>query len=407
MSFSKIKLYRNKIVIYYKKGDSFLRYDTGVRINNKTDFSERNGGVKERVGKSDEINKRIRNLHKKIDTIIERRIDDPSITIDYNYVHSELLKGKKHKGDQLLSYYEGFYNHKKEEFSGERKSISSLKDYKSLENALLDYQDNLKSPIFVKDVDYDFSLSFSTFLQKKRKPKERTTGGLNPNTLKKRMILYYSFLKYVSEITEYQFPPKTFEVELSTIKPYIEILTKEEVLFLKDYELTDKIEEKVRDIFIFSCMTGLRWSDLITLNKTQVYQSKETYYIKKENVKTNKEIIVPLNSTSYEILKKYNYNLKYLTNQQFNRILKNIVEKTGKFNKKVDKINKYTGKKHKRWELISIHKGRHTFISNLIKSRTPVNEIMKYTGHTKLETLMEYINTHTPITTSYVNELET
>lgn len=406
MSLSMVKLYRNKIVIYYKKDDSFLRYDTGVKVNNKTDFSERNGGVKERVNKSQEINKRIRNLHKKIEAIIERRIEDPTITIDHKYIQSELLKGKKHKGDRLLSYYEDFYNHKKEEFSGELKSLSSLKDYKSLENALLDYQDNLKSPIFIKDIDYDFSLSLSNFLQKKRKPTERTLGGLNPNTLKKRMILYYSFLKYITSITEYKFPENTCDVELTNIKPYIEILTKDEVLFLKDYELSDKIEQNVRDIFIFACMTGLRWSDLNTLNKTQVYQSSGTHYIKKINVKTKKEIIVPLNSTSYKILKKYNYTLKYLTNQQFNRILKNIVEKTGKFNKKVDKINKDTGKKYKRWELISIHKGRHTFISNLIKSRTPVNEIMKYTGHTKLETLMEYINTHTPITTSYVNELE-
>jgi integrase len=369
MSLSKIKLYRNKIVIYYKKGDSFLRYDTGVRINNKTDFSERNGGVKERVNKSDEINKRIRNLHKKIETIIENRIDNPSLIINHKYIQSELLKSTKHKGDKLLSYYQGFFDLKKKEFSGDTKSLASLKDYTSLKNALLGFQDQLNKPILVKDVDYNLSLSLTSFLRKKRKQGKRTCGGLNPNTLKKRMILYYSFLRYVSEITEYQFPPKTFEVELSTIKPYIEILTKEEVLFLKDYELTDKIEEKVRDIFIFSCMTGLRWSDLITLNKTQVYQSKETYYIKKENVKTNKEIIVPLNSTSYEILKKYNYNLKYLTNQQFNRILKEIVEKTGRFNRKVDKINKDTGKKHKRWELISIHKGRHTFISNLIKSR--------------------------------------
>lgn len=186
----------------------------------------------------------------------------------------------------------------------------------------------------------------------------------------------------------------------------MEYLTKEEVLFLKDYPLENEIEKKVRDIFIFSCMTGLRWSDIEILNKTHIYQTSKLKYIKKENKKTGEDIIIPLNMTSVQILKRYDFNLKHLTNQQFNRILKNIVGNTGKFNKKVDKINKDTGKKYKRWELISIHKGRHTFISNLIKSRTPVNEIMKYTGHTKLETLMEYINTHTPITTSYVNELE-
>lgn len=190
------------------------------------------------------------------------------------------------------------------------------------------------------------------------------------------------------------------------MKGYMEYLTKEEVLFLKDYPLENEIEKKVRDIFIFSCMTGLRWSDIEILNKTHIYQTSKLKYIKKENKKTGEDIIIPLNMTSVQILKRYDFNLKHLTNQQFNRILKNIVGNTGKFNKKVDKINKDTGKKYKRWELISIHKGRHTFISNLIKSRTPVNEIMKYTGHTKLETLMEYINTHTPITTSYVNELE-
>jgi integrase len=45
-----------------------------------------------------------------------------------------------------------------------------------------------------------------------------------------------------------------------------------------------------------------------------------------------------------------------------------------------------------------MHKGRDSFITNLVDS-TPLNTLMKYTGHSKLSTLQGYIDTNREVET--------
>ena len=106
-----------------------------------------------------------------------------------------------------------------------------------------------------------------------------------------------------------------------------------------------------------------------------------------------------------EFLKTMDYKLDFMTNQKFNEGLKEICEGSGLFND-LTRSEDDEGELVPRWKMISIHKGRHTFISNLVKLTVPINEIMKYTGHKKLETLMKYINTQTPMTNEYVKKLD-
>jgi integrase len=79
-----------------------------------------------------------------------------------------------------------------------------------------------------------------------------------------------------------------------------------------------------------------------------------------------------------------------LTNPAFNRILKEFLKSTGLFNDET----KFKEDKNRlqRWEIISIHRGRDTFITMLIEENVPLNVIMKYTGHKHLSTLERYID---------------
>ena len=60
-----------------------------------------------------------------------------------------------------------------------------------------------------------------------------------------------------------------------------------------------------------------------------------------------------------------------------------------------------TGRQLKRYELLSMHRGRDTFITNLINI-VPLHELMSYTSHEKLSTLQKYIDYTRDINPEYV-----
>jgi integrase len=79
-----------------------------------------------------------------------------------------------------------------------------------------------------------------------------------------------------------------------------------------------------------------------------------------------------------------------MSNPAFNRTLKLFLQSTGLFNDET-KFKEGVRRLH-RWEIISIHRGRDTFITMLIEENVPLNVIMKYTGHKQLSTLEKYID---------------
>jgi integrase len=192
-----------------------------------------------------------------------------------------------------------------------------------------------------------------------------------------------SFVVFPVEIEKFSKQIKSPEVIKSS-------LTKSEVLAI--YQLQPKSDsyEIVRDIFVFSCLTGIRWSDLITLNKQDIKEHSQGLIITKKAEKTDSEFSVFLNKISKTIIEKYDYNFNRMTNPAFNRILKEFLKSTELFN---DESKFKDGiRRLKRWEIISIHRGRDTFITMLIEENVPLNVIMKYTGHKKLSTLEKYID---------------
>ena len=89
------------------------------------------------------------------------------------------------------------------------------------------------------------------------------------------------------------------------------------------------------------------------------------------------------------------------SNQSFNENLKIVCKESGLFNEITRIKNKETQTYMFKYETITGHKGRDTFITNLIEN-TPINEIMKYTGHTKVSTLMKYVDKSRKVNSNYV-----
>ncbi len=155
--------------------------------------------------------------------------------------------------------------------------------------------------------------------------------------------------------------------------------------------------EKVRDLFCFCAFTGLRYSDMAQLKRTDI--RKDHFKIVTE--KTNCSLSVPFNDYSMAIIKKYerekypyNLALPVISNQKMNDYLKDALELCG-FNTPV-KYTFYRGgtryeEIHPKWEVLGTHGGRRTFICNALAKGISPSVIMKITGHANYAAMKPYI----------------
>ena len=116
------------------------------------------------------------------------------------------------------------------------------------------------------------------------------------------------------------------------INPFQQKILKKEVQIIPlDEEELDRIMtkdlsslprlERVRDLFIFSCFTGLAYCDTQKLEPEDISEQDGTYYINKERAKTGVKFMVVLLPEALAILKKYDWRLPRISNQRLNSYL--------------------------------------------------------------------------------------
>ena len=180
------------------------------------------------------------------------------------------------------------------------------------------------------------------------------------------------------------------------------------VIFLTRNEL-DKIRacqipaakqylERVRDVLLFCCFTGLRHSDVYNLKRSDVKEE----HIEITTIKTADSLIIELNDHSKAILEKYkdipfqnNKALPVVSNQKMNEYLKELGELAEidepvretyyKGNERIDEVTP-------KYALLSTHTGRRTFICNALALGIPVQVVMKWTGHSDYKAMKPYID---------------
>lgn len=169
-------------------------------------------------------------------------------------------------------------------------------------------------------------------------------------------------------------------------------LTKTELIQLYKKDLSDKpCYERVRDLFIVGCCTGLRYSDLQTLSPDHLKGD----YLEIKQQKTGNRVVIPLQDTVKQILKKYKGKLpKSICNQKYNEYLKEaakLAELNEKFIKKVITNGLKHDKTFAKHELISSHTARRTFCTNAYKDNIPTLTIMAISGHKTESAFLKYI----------------
>ena len=173
-----------------------------------------------------------------------------------------------------------------------------------------------------------------------------------------------------------------------------------ENIYLNESELTaiynlDKLSkqlEKVRDMFLIGCYTGLRYSDLIRLTKDNI-TSDNTIKIKTQ--KTEKIIDVPIHSHVQQIFEKYDYQLpKPISNQKYNEYIKDVM-KIAKINEPITKQYRKNGMlanlTESKFKFVTSHTARRSFATNAFLADVSVLSIMQITGHRTESAFMKYI----------------
>ncbi len=223
-------------------------------------------------------------------------------------------------------------------------------------------------------------------------------GGYANNVIQKNCRILKWFLRWAT--TKGYLRPeieKSFSPDLKAITRPVIFLTWDELMKVYTLDLSGDTElEHTRDLFCFCSFTSLRYSDAVALQKSQVFEN----HIAITTVKTSSNLMIDLNRYSREILSHYKTTpgfraLPFVTNCRMNVLLKRIGKMAG-----IDEtvtVSQYYGAERRvriipKYELLSTHCGRRTFICNALALGIAPHIVMKWTGHSEYSAMKPYID---------------
>ena len=150
--------------------------------------------------------------------------------------------------------------------------------------------------------------------------------------------------------------------------------------------------ERVRDIFLLQCWTGLRFSDRNGISTKNV----DGNLIRIRQGKTNQDVVIPLHPIAAAVLAKYGGYPPTISNQRFNEYVKELVAKVPALQAELAITRIRGGVKTTtnipKWELVASHTARRSFASNLyLAGDVPLRTIMAITGHKSEATFLRYL----------------
>ncbi|WP_411811934.1 tyrosine-type recombinase/integrase [Chryseobacterium scophthalmum] len=294
--------------------------------------------------------------------------------------------------------YQEFLDEKENDYTGNSISNSTLKRYKCNKNLLEDFESNCKVKISLGKFDDKL---YNKFLKYCIEEKKHSANTLHRNVgLLKTFLLWALNKKYTynNNFITFKKPAKFTTDEIA--------LNYEQVELIYNYDFSDnKRLERVRDLFVFGCTTGMRFGNYSMISRSDV----DGNFIRVIDLKSkSKNLAIPLNSISKSILEKYDYNLPSITNQKMNDYIKEVFKKL-EFTDEIKKTMKYgdelVDQKAEFWTRVSSHTARRSFITIMKNKRVPDKVIMSYTGHTSLEVFNAYYRPSEDDKINYMNEV--
>jgi len=207
------------------------------------------------------------------------------------------------------------------------------------------------------------------------------------NSLSRNLVFFKTFLNW--NIKKGRAVPDDFKQVTIKKRDTDDIaLTQEEINILETINLDHRLDI-YRDMFLIGVYSGQRFSDYSVFEKADVSKGM----IIKRAKKTETNSYIPLHPKLERLLEKYNWEVKKISSQKFNKAIQQICKKAG-FDDEVKKT-KYQGSKKMierfhRWEIVTSHTARRTFITLSSEKGMPDHIIMSITGIRDPKTLNKY-----------------
>lgn len=276
------------------------------------------------------------------------------------------------------------------------REAGSLGVYKSVKNHLLAYQKETKHKVRFETIDYEFFQRFQNFLISRTKIDNEGTIGpmLNNTTIAKALSTLKTFLGYARK-RGIQVNESYRDFSIKREKLEVIALSEQEFSALLNKDLSkNKRLDQVRDIFCFSCASGLRISDMEQLKREHIKRDEINIVVKK----TKTDLTIPLNEITAGILGKYKDNYKPLpliSSQKLNVYIKELCKEVG-IDEPIE-IVRFRGSKREtttypKYELIHLHTGRKTFCTLSLEKGMSAEQVMSLSGHTDYKSFQRYVH---------------
>lgn len=283
--------------------------------------------------------------------------------------------GVEERQRKLIVIFED-HNKRMKELVGKEFSINTYKKYEtalSHTREFLKYQYNLND-ISIKQVDIAFINDFDFYLRNNKNCNNNSTikyirnfGKIVKQCYVNGWIEKDPFLNYKGKVKEIE---RTY-------------LSEDEIESLLNKEFKIKRLELVRDMFIFSCFTGLAYIDVYNLTKSNIIIGIDgEKWISTHRQKTESASKIPILPVTQMIINKYENHpqsdnekrlLPILSNQKMNAYLKEMAD--------ICQINKE----------LTFHIARHTFATTVtLTNGVPIESVSKMLGHKNLRTTQHY-----------------
>ncbi|RMG67945.1 MAG: site-specific integrase [Bacteroidetes bacterium] len=257
--------------------------------------------------------------------------------------------------------------------------------YRSTRKHLLAFQKKKRRKLTFEGMNREFYDAFCGFLFQDM--------DMSLNTVGKYIKTLKTFLHY-AVACGIEVNPAFRKFKVLKEEPEMIYLTQAELDQLSALDLSKTRLKHCRDVFLFACYTGLRFSDLAQLKPEHVLDN----HIQFQTQKTRDRLRIPLLPQAKAILERYKGQylnaLPVVSNQKMNDYVKELAQLAG-----IDTIvettrtvgnTQYT-RTFPKHVLISTHTARRTFITLSLEKGMRPEVVMQITGHKNYKTLMRYV----------------
>ncbi|MEO9502839.1 site-specific integrase [Nonlabens ulvanivorans] len=261
-------------------------------------------------------------------------------------------------------------------------SYGTLKNYFTTQKYIKQFllEKIKKDDIYLSKLTFRFVVDFEKYLRAHvpgdhQKPMGNNTVMKHIQRLRKMVTLSYK-MEWIDKDPFIRFKP-------SYIRNDREFLRKDELSAIEKKQFTIERLQIVKDLFVFSCYTGLSYIDVMQLSEENIQFGVDgNKWVITNRQKTDKKVRIPLLEKAEEIINKYEGHNKIksfgtlfpvISNQKLNSYLKEIADISGV-------------KKN-----LTFHMARHTFATTITLSNgVPIETVSKLLGHTKIATTQIY-----------------